>query len=554
MKSVPDSSLQERDQLSRLNALLVLAMLMTESTDEVQILRMGASAAPSFADCTLVGVRVIHPDGITWVPGAENCPEPPGLADLPSVGGAVTTSGWAHAWAYPLGTNAPQLGSMVVAAHEELAGDEHFLLRVLAQQIGSAVRNSRLHEFERTAARELSEVNQQLEKTVEALQQRIEIHHRLTRAAVSGEGADGIARAVHEVTGLAVAIEDRYGNLRTWAGPDQPAPYPKDSPSRREQTLKRLLNEAAPLREPGKVLIAASPRADSVAVMSLIDPENSATEEDLAALEYGSTILAMELARQRSVADTEIRIRRDLVEDLLAGTDSAYALSRGEAFGRDLSVPHRVIVIEGRGRVPDEDRIFNSVRRACRELGLGQLLVSRAGTVVLLSQKETNWTEFHGIVVRELGGLSCRIGVGGRTEGVNDFPRSHREALLALRLQRDTSQTAGVTVFDELGIYRLLATSEDTSEIERYVTEWLGPLINYDAQRHADLVETLHQYLESGGHYDSAAVALSIHRSTLKYRLQRIRQVTERDLSDPDVNFNLKLACRAWKTLQALRT
>lgn len=553
MTSAPDTSLRERDQLSRLNALLVLAMLMTESTDEVQILRMGASAAPSFADCTLVGVRIIDAGGGTWVPGQGGDPEPLGLGDLPSTGGAVSASRHAHAWAYPLGTSTPQLGYMVVAADHELAGDEHFLLRVLAQQIGSAVRNSRLHQIERSAARELSEVNQQLERTVEALQQRIDIHHRLTRAAVSGEGTEGIARAVHEVTDLAVAIEDRYGNLRTWVGPDQPELYPKESAAQREQKVKRLLREGSPLREPGRVLIAASPRADSVAVMTLIDPEDRATEEDLAALEYGSTILAMELARQRSVADTEIRIRRDLVEDLLAGTDAASALSRGEAFSRDLSVPHRVVVFESGGRLADEDAFFNAVRRACREMGLGQLLVSRGGNVVLIADREPAWTELHALAVRELGGAHCRIGVGGRTQGVEDFPRSHREALLALRLQRDIARSAGVTVFDELGIYRLLATSEDSDEIERYVAEWLGPLIEYDAQRHADLVDTLHQYLESGGHYDSAALALSIHRSTLKYRLQRIRQVTERDLSDPEVTFNLKLACRAWKTLQALR-
>ena len=63
MTAAVSADLEERDHLSRLNALLVLAMLMTESTDEQQILRMGASAAPSFADCRLVGVRSV--DGTT---------------------------------------------------------------------------------------------------------------------------------------------------------------------------------------------------------------------------------------------------------------------------------------------------------------------------------------------------------------------------------------------------------------------------------------------------------------------------------------------------------
>jgi DNA-binding PucR family transcriptional regulator len=145
------------------------------------------------------------------------------------------------------------------------------------------------------------------------------------------------------------------------------------------------------------------------------------------------------------------------------------------------------------------------------------------------------------------------IGVGSPTTSVEDFPRSHREAVLALRLQRDAGPAPKVTVFDQLGVYRLLANTDDATDIERFVRDWLGPLLDYDEQRHADLVKTLHEYLECGGHYDQAATALSIHRSTLKYRLQRIREVSALQLGDPDVNFNLQLACRAWKTLQSLR-
>jgi DNA-binding PucR family transcriptional regulator len=44
-----------------------------------------------------------------------------------------------------------------------------------------------------------------------------------------------------------------------------------------------------------------------------------------------------------------------------------------------------------------------------------------------------------------------------------------------------------------------------------------------------------------------------VHRSTLKYRLKRIRQVTGHDLGIPEVQFNLQVATRAWRTLQAIR-
>jgi DNA-binding PucR family transcriptional regulator len=70
----------------------------------------------------------------------------------------------------------------------------------------------------------------------------------------------------------------------------------------------------------------------------------------------------------------------------------------------------------------------------------------------------------------------------------------------------------------------------------------------------AQLVRTLSEYLDRGGSYASTATALSVHRSTLKYRLRRIREVSGYDLSSPDTQFNLQLATRAWRTLQALRS
>ena len=62
-----------------------------------------------------------------------------------------------------------------------------------------------------------------------------------------------------------------------------------------------------------------------------------------------------------------------------------------------------------------------------------------------------------------------------------------------------------------------------------------------------------HVLIQHGGGYEATSQALSVHRSTLKYRLQRIRELTGLDLGDPETRFNLELATRAWVTLQALR-
>ena len=99
----------------------------------------------------------------------------------------------------------------------------------------------------------------------------------------------------------------------------------------------------------------------------------------------------------------------------------------------------------------------------------------------------------------------------------------------------------------------MLASVDDLADVERFVQKWLAVLAEYDERKHTELIKTLTQYLQHGGGYEATSRALSVHRSTLKYRLQRIRELTGFDLGDPETHFNLELATRAWLTLQALR-
>jgi DNA-binding PucR family transcriptional regulator len=260
----------------------------------------------------------------------------------------------------------------------------------------------------------------------------------------------------------------------------------------------------------------------------------------------------MELARLRGAAETELRLGRDLIDFLLSEGDEETALARAQVLGYDLARPHRVAVVDG-GSPTDDDAFFHAVRRAARDVGAGTLLTARGDTVVVLCTDDAPWDELRATITAETGGRACRLGVGGTCAVPGEFPRSHHEALLALKLQDVAGAGGASTRFDDLGVYRVLADTTDSGSVERFVSEWLGPLFDYDETGRADLVATLTQYLDTGRSHEATAAALAVHRSTLKYRLQRIEEIAGVRLSDPDTSFNLQLATRAWRTLQALR-
>jgi sugar diacid utilization regulator len=546
-----------RDQLSSIQGLLVLSMLMTESRDADNIVNLASTALPSLGQCRLCGIYL---SGRGWQATEGPCISPQVRADieaqfavLSGAGGALSVPGEPWGWAFSLRSLQGHFGHLAVWADREPPAAEQFLLRVLGQQIGIGLANAALYARERAAAAELRGANAALARTVAALQRSTEIHDRLTQTAVAGDGMEGIARAVHELTGFPIAVEDRHGNLQAWVGPDRPEPYPKAASADRERLLRRALSAGKPVRESDRLVAAASPRLGAIGTLVLVDPAARAGDAELVALEHGATVLAIELARLQSLAEAELRLGRDLLDELLSGTDDDAARSRARALGYDLDRPHRVVLVEGFGPEGDGAEFLDAVRRAARQRGVGSLVAARHGAVVVLADGQQHWDLFQAEVLQRLPGASCRLGVGGVCARLADFPRSYREAQLALKMQGSSAQHSAITIFDELGVYRLLSEVEDTAGIDRFTRQWLGQLLEHDERRRTGLVTTLSRYLECGRSYEATARTLSVHRSTLKYRLQRIKEVSGHDLADPDTLFNLQLATRARQTLLALR-
>jgi DNA-binding PucR family transcriptional regulator len=551
------------EQLSDFRGMLGLSMLMISTGNADDILRGAVTAALSFGGCRVLGIHL----GGRWHegPGLPRPQHPERLArqlrQTGPDGGLLELSGTPWSWSYPLTGLSALLGHVVAGGASEPGAHHQFLLGVLFRETGAAVESAQLRSRLAASASQLQTANTALERaaaeaelSMTALRRSLTIHDRLTQAATAGDGQAAIALALHELTGHRVAIEDRYGNLMAWAGPDRPDPYPKDSAATRARLLHRAQREQGIiLAQRDRLIAVTQPDTTTLSVIALIRPAAAARDDDRVALEHAAIVLALDLVRQRSVAETELRLRRDLAEDLLSGTDLDSAQVRAWALGYDLSQPQRVIIVRGTSRRRARDALFHAVQRAARAESTGSLVVARSDDVAVLARADHDPWPLRRAVLAGLGpGGSCRIGVGGATADPAGFARSHRQAQLALRLQVATHRPDQVTVFDDMGVYQLLAEVPDIGSVEGFVRRWLGPLLDYDEAKGAQFVGTLSEYLECGGNYDVTARKMSLHRSTLRYRLQRIRVISGHDLGDPDTRFNLQLATRAWTTVRAM--
>ncbi|MGQ0843204.1 MAG: helix-turn-helix domain-containing protein [Sporichthyaceae bacterium] len=548
---------------TELHKLALLSMLMADR-GEAEIVRLAVAACPGMAP----DVRTFfHLPPTGWWPEQPEDLTAADLAEIEGPGVLLRDTPDGPVYLIAVRCFGLRLGHLVVLATKDLTERQLFPLQVLAQQLAVALDNARRHAREQAMVAELEErhvaeaamvaqleaLNSRLDVKVEELRTLLETHSRLAQVAGRGGGIAGIVGAVAELSGRPARVEDETGAVLACSG-GRTAP-PPSSAAAQARLFERLRREPRPVREGTDLVALAGHRVESAVVLRLFDPDALATEHEVAMLEHAATIVAMELARSATVAEAELRLRRDLIEELLLGMPEEAARVRADALGVDLDRPRRVAVIRRCYPAPagTVDALLPVIRRVLRRLGEDCLPVARGEEVLCLAGADVDWSAALDLVREEQTGGPCRIGVGSRCVQVADYPVSLRHARHSVALGEQSQPDGAVVRFDDLGVYRLLALNNDTAELAHYIEEWLGVLIAYDAAKSADLVQTLTIYLRTGGSITTTAEELTIHRSTVKYRLQRVEELTGRDLNDPAVQFGMQLAVHALRTREGLR-
>ncbi|MGW2461473.1 PucR family transcriptional regulator [Streptomyces sp. NPDC001761] len=539
-----------------LHELVELSRALFGSSDEAEILRLAmdnvAAAGPYSAEAGYLNVAG------DLVPSPRDGQMPAlsvsrRVRELAGQDGNVTVPG--RPWGRALGLRGLEglHGYLVVTSRSRPTEAERSLLATLVRYTAAALSVAFAHRRRHEDVLELHRLRN--ERT--ALQRRLisvvaelgyerGVHALMAGVAASGGGEEAVTRALHGLTGLPALIEDRFGRLRSWTGPSRPVPYPEPDPVRQDEMLHAVARQAWPVRIRDRLITLIRPHGEILGVLALVDARDEADEHTVLALEHAAASLAPELTYLRNLAEAELRLHRELVDDLLAGTDEASAYARSVAAGHDLHRSHYVVVVQWSNRTAD-DSFAQTVGRAASAVGMRSLLTRRSDHVVLVADDRPHPRALYEALARETGTRSGRIGVSAPSDCLDDIPHRYQEAQRALDVRRHSRQCYGTSFFDELGLYRILGPGNDYRELEMFVQEWLGQLIDYDSRHHATLVETLSRYFDWGGNYDETAESLAIHRSTLRYRLQRIRDISGHDLANVEDRLNLQVATRVWK-------
>jgi sugar diacid utilization regulator len=443
------------------------------------------------------------------------------------------------------------------------------VMTALAELATVAVEKARSHQAERDAAERLRDTHEELERRYQEAERALRVHQQLTQIAVEGSEMGEVVRSLRALTGgSAVLIDEDDRVLASDDGGDESlADRMRAWRRRRSKRLDRPSDLLEPSDHGGGWIIVVPVRAAGLEWghlgLSLGSPPSRG---DTVAAEQAATVCALLLAREEAAVAATRRIEGEFVWDLLEGRvrDEAEALVRARQLQRDLPRPARVLLVrvDGWERLASREhwtpeqlerargRKAQALADGLAERGAAARVVARrANLFVVLAprprDRPAEWAQHLGelaVSVVASGGLCAVAGVSGVVESVLGFPEGLRQARFALSAASLPQQP--VMVFEALGVLQFLLTPAERPDLERFVEQRLGGLVDYDRAHKTSLVPTLEAYLACDCNLQRAAERLFVHHKTMRYRLQRIHALSGLRLDRQDDRFNAQLALK----------
>jgi sugar diacid utilization regulator len=312
-----------------------------------------------------------------------------------------------------------------------------------------------------------------------------------------------------------------------------------------------------------------------------LDLEGEALKpEDVVFLYWARRVLETELGKDRVRLETELGVRGDFVDDLVKGHYGSVnlLLQRAGYLGADLAAGALVLIVDIddfarylERRRPKEPaiqelkrRLAEAVRMQTRQFFSNFLLGPRSDNVIVfLGSSEDNLPKdlpekaqllakgVQRYVKGLLPDLTISVGIGRYKRDPALLPDAYSEAEVALEIGHRIHGPSAVSTFEGTGTYKLLfrVLQENPEELEAFYEETLEPVVRYDSRYSTELVQTLVTYLGNDASTVRTASDLYAHRHTIRYRLDRVGELTGLDVDKSEDRERLTLGIKAMQLL-----
>ncbi len=144
--------------------------------------------------------------------------------------------------------------------------------------------------------------------------------------------------------------------------------------------------------------------------------------------------------------------------------------------------------------------------------------------------------------LKEYDSFEYVFSVGRSTKSIRCLRKSYLLAQKILTMKIAGQLPKRIAGYDELGLYKIILGLENQDILNQIHEEYLKPLIEYDNACGTDYVTFINTYLKCDGRIKEISEKMFIHKNTVHYKIHRIEEILDCDLSRLDTKIYLMIA------------
>ncbi|MDC3415828.1 helix-turn-helix domain-containing protein [Aquibacillus salsiterrae] len=285
--------------------------------------------------------------------------------------------------------------------------------------------------------------------------------------------------------------------------------------------------------------------------------EESFNDGNRLLLEYSASMLGLELMKKRSIEETHRKLAGDIFEQLITGNYSDDVVRQAKNLDLDETDYFAILICEGKLETTGFNQYFIKdswtkwIQQAMKVAGMDGLVTQRGMDVIAFltvdGEKDKSFARNKlKSFTKQLEQIPfpVKIGIGRVYQGFVHVRKSYADAKQCIEML-NKKKSGKVLRFSDGGIYRLLL-DHDKDELDLFVHDHIGPLLECKTKKDKELLDTLLAYVTFNRDLATVTNKLSIHHNTLYYRIKRIEESLHVSFANHDEWFDISVACKIY--------
>lgn len=272
---------------------------------------------------------------------------------------------------------------------------------------------------------------------------------------------------------------------------------------------------------------------------------DSENQNMIMAMEEASLLIASAFYKNYAVLEKEKNFQDSFIRDILQGVNYSQmeVIMKAKAYGWDLEFPQVILVMKvfhksetfkkkayetilnSHSIEKILSRKLNMKEKKTKITYIDESLVIFANVAFINDVKKQMIELSNLIKSRFEDNYKLGIGISSPIVYFNSFPTAYKEAQDSLAIGKRFNDKSYISHYDDYQLFGIIKEVKNTDLLHKYVENKLGKILEYDKETNMELMKTLITLMNTGLNSKEAARKLFIHYNTLRYRLDRLKEL-----------------------------